>query len=53
MENETKATTKMTIARALKEKERVARKLRSARDAVARQQRHGGAEASRRREGGF
>ena len=36
MENETKATKKMTIARALKEKERVARKLKSARETLGR-----------------
>lgn len=36
MENETKATKKMTIARALKEKERVARKLKSARETLSR-----------------
>ena len=36
MENETKATKKMTIARALKEKERVARKLQSARETLSR-----------------
>ena len=36
MENETKATKKMTIARALKEKERVARKLQSARETFSR-----------------
>ena len=36
MENEMKATKKMTIARALKEKERIARKLRGARDMFSR-----------------
>lgn len=36
MESETKATKKMTIARALKEKERVARKLKSARETLGR-----------------
>ena len=36
MENETKATKRMTIARALKEKERVARKLRGARETLSR-----------------
>ena len=36
MENETTATKKMTIARALKEKERVARKLKSARETLGR-----------------
>jgi hypothetical protein len=36
MENETKATKKMTIARALKEKERAARKLRAARETLSR-----------------